>query len=530
MKVLVCDPLSTSGIESLKAIEGIEVSVQTGLEKSQLLSVVGEFDIIIVRSATRIDRDVLQAAKKVRLIARAGMGVDTIDVDAATEKGIIVMNTPAANAVSAAEHSMALILAMMRNLPFAHQDLKQGTWNRKKYTGSELAHKTLGLLGLGNVGRNVARYAKAFQMKVIAFDPFVQKESIEALGIEKVELEELYKRSDILSIHAVLNEHTRGMVGTAQLAHMKTGVRICNCARAEILNRHAMIEGLESGVIGGLALDVFESEPPAQDDPLIAHPKVVVTPHLGASTVEAQDQVMVTLVDQLKRYIEDDFILNGINVPAISHEKLQSIGPFLQLAFDMGSTLGQLVDASPRSIQIKVQSPSLEDKDLQPIANSGLAGFLKRQVSGRVNIVNAPMLAQERDVEWGVAFQSRPDASYTQLIEIHAKYAEGEQHSIRGMIAHRNQRRIVGFDGFEMEVQTKGSMLWLSNEDLPGIVGQWGSILGKENINISQVQVSSLENEAKALAVINIDSPAGPQVLQALRSIDKVYEVKQVHL
>ncbi|MEZ4704851.1 MAG: phosphoglycerate dehydrogenase [Bdellovibrionota bacterium] len=529
MKVLVCDAISSDGLKNLKAIPNLEIDVQTDLPKAQLLQIIPNYEIVIVRSSTLIDRDVIEAGSRLALVARAGMGVDTIDVPAATEKGVIVMNTPAANSVSAAEHSFALILAMVRNVPQAHQDLKQGVWNRKKYTGTELAHKTLGLLGLGNVGRYVGQFAKAFQMKVIAFDPFITDQAAQQLGVERVELDELYKRSDILSIHAVLNEKTKHMVSKDAVSKMKKGIRICNCARAEILDTQAMVQGLESGVIAGLALDVFETEPVPSDHPLVKHPQVVVTPHLGASTKEAQDQVMESLVDQLRRYVEEDFILNGINVPAISHEKLQTLGPFLQLAHEMGNIMGQLFDETASSIHIGIKSKNVEEKDLLPISHSALAGFLKQQVSGRVNIVNAPLLAQERNIQWGrLSFEV--ESNYRHVIELHITFAGGEQHILKGTIGTQNTPRIVQFDAFELEVRAKGCMLWLKNEDLPGIVGKWGSILGQKNINISQVQVSSVPKDRVALAVMNIDSPAGEEVLQALRGIENVFEVKQVHL
>lgn len=527
MKILVCDELTPGGVQAIRAIDGAQVEVKTGNSESQLVQLIKGFDAVVVRSATQITKSVIESGSNLKVIARAGMGYDNIDVQAATENGVVVMNTPAANSVAAAELAVAMMMALARKIVPAHSTLSTGKWNRKQFLGVELTGKTLGLLGLGNVGKNVAKRALGMEMNVLAHDPFVPEKVAKEIGVNLVSQDELFKKIDFLSIHTVLNDSTHHLINKHALKKMKPGACIINCARGGVLDEKALYEALESGKVKGAALDVFEQEPPDPKNPLLTHPNVIVTPHLGASTLEAQNEVGVAVADQLKAFFHDDIVLNGINVPAVSREVLAALGGYIELAEKLGSFLGQQVKSAAVEFSVECAGEIIK-YDTKPVGVAALRGFIQHFSSQPVNFVNAPHLAKDRGIRF-VHSQVDDAFNYMSLITVRVSLGK-EKKEVSGSIFGKNSQRMVRFNEFYVEVEPTGHLLVIHNEDKPGVLGNWATLLGKNKINISQMHLSLKKGKKPALAIVNIDSPAPVSVLEEFRGLESVQSVDQVHL
>jgi len=526
MKILVSDNLSKLGVEILQKESGIDVDVKTGLSKEELIKIIPEYDGLIVRSATKVTADVIEAADKLKVVGRAGVGVDNIDLEAAGKKGVIVMNAPDGNMITTAEHAMALMLSMSRNIPQANVSLKQDKkWSPKTFMGVELYGKTLGIIGLGRIGSVVAERAKGFAMKVVAYDPFVAKEQAEKIGVEIMELKELLERADFISLHSP-KVGDKPLLGKEELNAVKPGVRIINCARGELIDDAALIQAIKDGKVAQAALDVYAKEPLDPNSPLLSVPEIICTPHLGASTGEAQDKVAIAICDQLIDFLKNGTVRNAINMPSIDEETLKQIKPFLELASDLGQLASQLTEGP--ITQVKVQyNGEVANLNVQPITICALRGLLTRAVDG-VNMVNAPFIAKERGIEVQ-ELKSNEIKDYTSTIQVQVTTKKGSR-DITGSIFGKGDPRIVKFDQYYFEAVISKYMLILSNQDVPGVIGKLGNVLGKHSINIAGFHLGRLKEKGSAVAVINIDSPPTSETLRELRETPNVLEVHSVVL
>ncbi len=526
MKILISDNLSKSGIDLLRGYEQFDVDVRVGITPEDLKKIIGEYDGLIVRSETRVTADILNAADKMKVIGRAGTGVDNIDVPVATQKGIVVMNAAAGNSVTTAEHTISLMMSLARKIPQAHGKLKAGTWDKKSFMGTELAGKTLGVIGLGNIGKIVASRAIGLAMKVLAYDPFITREVAAKAGIELGSLDDIFQRADFITVHTPLTEETRGIIGEAAFAKMKDGVRIINCARGGLVDEEALYNAIKSGKVKGAALDVFVKEPVPTDHPLLTLDEVIVTPHLGASTSEAQDSVAVTIAEQVANYLANGAIAGAVNIPAVSPEALEHIRPYLTLGARLGSFLAQYFNQPVTDVQIRY-SGEVAAYDVRPITQAVLTGLLSG-VSARVNQVNASLIAEER----GLRITESKDLmaqDFTSLIEVIVKNAKGESR-VAGSIFGRADLRIVGIDSYRLEALPEGHMLVVLNDDQPGVVGRVGTFLGSRDVNIAQLYLSRNQAGGTALSAYQVDSALDAATLAELAAVDHVLSVKQIRL
>ena len=526
MKVLVADNLSQAGVEILKKESGIEVDVKTGMAKEELIETIPSYEGLIVRSATKVTADVIEAARNLKVIGRAGIGVDNIDVATAGKKGIIVMNAPEGNVITTAEHTMALMLSMSRNIPQARSALKdQKTWAPKKFMGKELHGKTLGIVGLGRIGTVVAERAKGFHMKILVFDPFISQEYAEKIGVEVVELHDLLKRSDYLTLHTP-SLGDKPLLGATEFNMVKPGLRIVNCARGTLIDDQALIEAIRSGKVAQAALDVYSKEPLPQESPLLELDEIICTPHLGASTEEAQEKVAVAICDQIINFLKHGNVVNAVNMPSIDADTLKKIQPYLKLGEDLGSFISQLTGDPISGVEIQYNGEVAEHR-VDPVTVSILKGMLSRSIDG-INMVNAPFIAKERGVEVKES-KSNEVHEYTSTIQVTTKTKSGE-HSVTGSVFGKGDSRIVKFDEFHFEAVLSQNMLVLNNMDVPGVIGNVGNVLGKNKINIAGFHLGRLAEGDKAVALINIDLPPTDQTLQALQETPNILNVHCVAL
>lgn len=525
MKVLVADNLSPTGIEILKNEEGIEVDVKTGMTKEELIAVIPQYHGLLVRSATKVRADVIEAATNLKVVGRAGIGVDNIDLEAAGKKGVIVMNTPEGNVITTGEHAMALMMSMSRNIPQANMSMRNKEWAPKKFMGVELFQKTLGIIGLGRIGSIVADRAKGFQMKILVFDPYIQKERAEKLGAEVVELKELLQRSDYISLHTpgLPDQH---LLGKKEFDLMKPGVRIVNCARGSLIDHEALIEAIKSKKVAQAALDVYEKEPLNPDSPLLKMDEIICTPHLGASTEEAQENVAVAVADQLIDYLKYGNVRNAINMPSIDAETLKQIQPYLVLGEDLGLLAAQLIDGPILKVEIQYNG-DIADLNVDPITTSVLKGLLSRSIDG-INMVNAPFIAKDRGIQVQES-KSNEVHEYTSTLQLQVKTKNGTR-DITGSIFGKGDPRIVKFDEYFLEAVLSPNMLVLNNKDVPGVIGNLGHALGKHNINVAGFHLGRLKEKSMAMAIINIDSPPTSEALRDLRETSSILSVNSVTL
>lgn len=527
-RILIPDDLSAAGLDLLRADPAISVTVAKKMPRAELLAQIGDYDALIVRSETKVDATVIEAGKKLRIIGRAGIGVDTIDVGAATHRGIIVMNTPQANTIATCEHTIAMMLALVRNIPQADASLRRGEWTRSKFMGAQLLGKTLGVIGFGRIGTQVARRAQAFGMEVIAYDPYVSEEAARANKIALVELDELLARSDIVTLHSSLNPGSRRLLDAAAIARMKTGARVVNVARGALVDADALCEALASGKLAGAALDVFEEEPPPADHPLFKLPNVVVTPHLGASTVEAQRDVSIQIAEQILDALHEREVRNAVNFPPIDPAALPLIRPWLRLAEKLGALQSSLISGRMERIEVEYRGADVAPH-IKPLAVALLRGLLVPVLGAeRVNYVNAPVIAEERGIIVSQAVDLT-SANYTNLISCRVTTDE-ETHTIAGVLFNGQQPRIVQIDGFVLDAVPEGLVLIVFSRDVPGVIGRIGTILGQSYVNIAEYRLGRTGPGDMALSFINVDTPAPEETLKALRALPEVVEVRQVTL
>lgn len=525
MKILVSDSISSKGVEILKKA-GLTVDVKTGLKPEELKNEIGKYDALIVRSATRVTADIIDAAKNLKVIGRAGSGLDNVDKDAATKRGIVVMNTPGGNTITTAEHTMALLFSMSRQIPQATTSMKQGKWEKKKFMGVELYNKTLGIIGLGNIGAHVARMAQGIGMNVITYDPFLNEEKARALGVKVAGLDELVENSDFITIHTPLTKETKGLINSRRISKMKDGVRLINSARGGIIDEKALYDALKSGKIAAAALDVFEKEPP-EGSPLLELDNIVCTPHLGAASAEAQENVAIAVAEQIVDYLVHGTIRNAVNFPSVSADVLPAIQPYVNLAERLGSFLSQSFDGGIKEIVVEYRG-EVAGFMLGPITAAVLKGILTPILEETVNFINAPVIAKERGIEVK-EITTAEAGNYHSMLAIKIETSKRKS-VVEGVLHGKQHPRIIKIDEFPVEVIPEGEMLVLSNNDKPGVIGNIGTLLGKNNINIARMQFGRVKPGGKSISVVSIDTPVSNEILAEIKKLPNVLSVKQIHL
>jgi len=521
MRILLAEPLAAGGINILQAQPGWEVIASNPKEYTQYLA---DADALIVRSGLIVDAKVLEQAPKLRVIGRAGVGVDNIDLPAATEAGVLVMNTPGGNAVSVAEHTIALMLSMARSIPAASASTKAGKWDKRKFMGTELRGKTLGIVGLGSVGREVVKRATAFEMRIVANDPYVNSQTAKSVGVELVDLPTLYAESDYITLHTALTPESNRMLSHDAFAKMKPGVRILNCARGELIDEEALRQGLESGKVAGAALDVFEQEPPAAGDPLLKIETLVATPHIGGSTEEAQETVGVRLAQQIVDYLQNGIAFNAVNLPALTPEQFKTLSPYSQLAERLGNFASYIAHGNPKTVRL-VYFGKLAELNTHLLRNAGLAGVLQRSLARKANSVNAMQIAADR----GLTIAERHDqrAAHTDTVRLELETDAG-QTTVEGAVL-LDRPRLLQVDGIQCEAPLEGNLTYVENEDVPGVIGYIGDVFGQNSINIATFALGRKKAGADAIGVVQTDQPVSDAVLSQLlknRAIKRANTVK----
>ncbi len=519
-KVLISDAMSPQA-EQIFISRGVEVTVKTDLKPEDLAKFINDFDGLAIRSSTKVTADILKGAKNLKVIGRAGIGVDNVDIPAATATGIVVMNTPYGNSITTAEHTIAMLMALARQIPQANASTHAGKWEKSKYMGQEIFGKTLGVIGCGNIGAIVADRAIGLKMKVIAFDPFLSAERAIEIGVEKVELEDLLPRADFITLHTPMTDGTRGIINKDSMAKMKKGVRLINCARGGLIVEADLKTAIESGHVAGAALDVFEEEP-AKANALFGLENVVCTPHLGASTVEAQENVALQVAEQMADFLLQGAVANAVNMPSVSAEDAPKLKPYMKLAEQLGSFAGQLTTGDTQEIEIEFEGlvASLNTKPLTALV---LAGFLKPSMEG-VNIVSAPARAKERGI---TVAETKRDKSkdFQTLIRVNVKSKSGA-HSVAGTIYGGEQPRLVTVDRVPVEAVLTSEMLFIKNLDKPGLIGAVGTLLGNANVNIADFNLGRMAGENKAIALISVDGTIDDSIIKAIDNLEQVERVQ----
>lgn len=527
-KVLVSDKLSEKGLKILEDCDHIDLDVKTGLKPEELREIIGEYEALIIRSGTKVTADILEAAGKLKLVGRAGIGVDNVDLGAASKHGVIVENTPSGNAVTTAEHAVAMMFAVSRMIPQATMSMKEGKWEKKKFIGSELCNKSLGVIGVGNIGKIVANRALGLKMKVLAFDPFLTPEAASKMGIELVDLPELFRRSDYITVHVPLNDKTRGLINQESFSKMKDGVYIINCARGGVVDEKDLLPALESGKVAGAALDVFETEPPDGDSELVKHPRVICTPHLGASTDEAQVNVAVEVAEQVVDFFSNGEVRNAVNFPSLSGELAKVLKPYLELGEKLGILQGSITEGNIRQINIEYTG-EIANYPMAPITSCVLKGIFEVALMDvGVNYVNAPVLAKERGIKVVESKVSEAEG-FTSLITVELETQDGKQ-IVCGTIFGTKHPRIVRVDDFYLEAVPEGNILLIRNIDKPGVIGSVGTLLGENGVNISRMQLGLSKDSGEALALYNVDTRVGDPVLKKLKELPNILSVKEFKL
>ncbi|HVU19838.1 MAG TPA: phosphoglycerate dehydrogenase [Rhizomicrobium sp.] len=516
-KVLIADKLSPAAVAIFKE-RGVDADVKTGLSKEELLKIVDQYDGIAIRSATKITADVIKAAKNLKVVGRAGIGVDNVDIPAATAAGVIVMNTPHGNSITTAEHAIALMMALARELPAANASTQAGKWEKNRFMGVELTGKVLGLVGAGNIGSIVADRAKGLRMRVIAFDPYLSPERAQTLGIEKVELNDLLARADFITLHTPLTNDTRNIISADAINKMKKGVRIVNCARGGLIDEKALKAALDSGHVAGAALDVFEEEP-ATTNILFGNDKIVATPHLGASTTEAQENVALQVAEQISDYLLTGAITNALNMPSISAEEAAKVRPWISLAEKLGAFAGQLTDTSIAGVEI-IYEGSAGALNTRALTQAALAGLLRPTLTD-VNMVNAPVVAKERGIKISEIRRGQQGA-YEGYIKITATLADDSTRRIAGTVFSDGRPRLIQVRDINLDAEFAPHMLYVINEDKPGMIGRLGTLLGNASVNIASFALGRTAPGSDAIALLEVDGGVDDATLAALRKLPHV--------
>ncbi len=518
-RVLLSDSLNPQGVEVFSRYPQLRVDIKTGLKPAELAEIIAPYHALVVRSSTKVTREVIERAESLRVIGRAGVGVDNIDLEAATRRGIVVMNSPLGNSVTTAEHALSMLMALARHIPAANAAVKAGRWERGKFTGVEVSNKTLGVIGLGNIGRIVAERAQGLKMKVIGYDPILTAEAAARIGVELVSLEQLYRRADFITVHAPLTRDTRGMVGAAAFALMKPGVRIINCARGGIVDEQALYEALRAGKVAGAALDVFVEEPPPKDHPLLQLDNVIATPHLGAATDEAQIQVAIDIAQQIAEFLLEGVIRHSVNMPALSPKELETLGPHLRLAECLGRLAAQLIAEAPVQITVGLGGEAAGLK-AEPITAAALKGLLSGFLDQEFNYVSAPFIARERGISVTES-RSRETTDYVNTLTLSVRTPAGT-HEVAGAVVGNRGLRLIRIDGYRVEAVPEGYFLMLHNRDVPGVVGAVGTMLGQAGINIAGLELGRDRVGGTALSLVEVDQPVPPEMLGRLRTLPAI--------
>ena len=525
-RVLVSDDLSPEAVRIL-ADAGLDVDVKVGLPAAELEAIIGVYDALAVRSATKVTARLLERADRLRVIGRAGVGVDNVDLDAATRRGVVVMNTPGGSSVTVAELALAMILSLYRHVPSATASVKAGRWEKKRFQGREIAGKTLGVVGIGNIGSVLVERAIAMKMRVVAYDPFITPEAAAKMGAELVELDRLWHEADVVSLHVPLTDQTRHLVGAVTLAKMKKGSILVNCARGGIVDEQAVAASLAAGHLGGAALDVYEKEPPDKAHPLFAFDSFVCTPHIGASTEEAQSAVAVAVAEQLVAYLRDGVVKNAVNVPGLPKEVLDQLAPYLPLAEKLGSAAAQLAPQGPTEVAIEVAG-ELSAIPMRPLAARALVGLLRHFLDTPVNEVNASAIARDRGIAVREVRSAEPH-DWVSLVTLVVK-GQGGETRVAGTVYGKREARIVRVNAFRVEAVPSGHVIVVENDDAPGVVGNLGTAIAAAGVNIARISLSRLEDRSGAFSFLNVDSPPAPEVLERLRALPHVRSVRALIL
>lgn len=525
MRILVSDNLSKKGIDILKSA-GFDVDVKTGMSADELKACIGKYHGIVIRSATKMTAEVIAAADNLKVIGRAGSGLDNVDKAAATKKGIVVMNTPGGNTVTTAEHTIALMVSLARNIPQATASMKGGRWEKKKFMGVELYNKTLGIVGLGQIGSQVARKARGLEMHIIAYDPFLSEEKAKDMGIEKVSVEEVFRRADFITIHTPLTSETRNLINKDTIQMMKPGVRIINCARGGIVNEKDLREAIAEGKVAGAALDVFEKEPP-EDYSSLALDGIICTPHLGAATAEAQENVALAVAEQIVDYLRFGTIRNAVNFPSIPQDQVPTLTPYIKLAEGLGSFATQVFEGGIADVTLEYRGQAAE-MSTEPVTIAAIKGLLTPILEETVNFVNAPLIAKERGIE--VKETKSADAGeYHSMLTIRVG-AKGKSRSFSGTLFGRRDPRIILVDSFPVEIIPEGTILVMDNKDKPGVIGNIGTYLASRGVNIAWMHFGRETVGGLAISVVCVDTPVSEEGLAEIRKMPNILSAKQVFL
>lgn len=527
-RILVSDALSEEGLGILKNA-GLEVDYRPDISQEDIAKEISAYDALVIRSRTTVTREILENAKNLKVVGRAGVGLDNVDVPAATEKGVIVMNTPNGNTISTAEHTMAMMTSLARSIPQADRGMHEGKWEKKKFIGVELYNKTLGVCGFGRIGSEVARRAQAYGMKIMAYDPFINEEVVKRMGVQKATVDEICQQADFITVHSPLSPQTKGLLNKERFAMMKKGVRVLNCARGGIIDEAALLEALQNGTVAGAALDVFEVEPLPEDHPFRSMDNVVMTPHLGAATSEAQEGVARDVAEQIVDVLTGKMIRNAINAPSVDPAILEQIQPFISLARRMGSFMFQFLTKPAKTIQV-YYSGSVLDYPVASITNAAVIGFLENMVSGSVvNFVNAHSIAKDRGIE--VIEQTSTNLyNFANLITLEITSTDGSKQFIGGTLFTRDSPRIVMLNDKFFDVLPEGELIVIENKDQPGIIGMVGTVLGKHNVNIAQMTWGRTSPGSDAITVINVDQAVTPEVIKEIEELPKIISARLIRI
>ncbi|MDA8084899.1 MAG: phosphoglycerate dehydrogenase [Nitrospiraceae bacterium] len=525
MKVLVSDNISPKGVEILKKA-GLEVDVKTGMKPEELKACIGNYHGLVIRSATKVTEEIIGAASNLKVIGRAGSGLDNVDKAAASKKGIVVMNTPGGNTVTTAEHTMAMLFSVARMIPQATASMKAGKWEKKKFMGVELFNKTLGILGLGAIGGQVAKKALGLEMNIIAYDPFLSAEKAREMGIKKVSVQEIFTESDFITIHTPMTAETKNLINRDTIATMKNGVRIINCARGGIINEQDLYEALKSGKVAGAGLDVFEKEPP-DGNPLLTLDNLVCSPHLGASTEEAQENVALAVAEQIADYLVHGTIRNAVNFPSIPNDQVPRLQPYITLAEKLGSFCSQIFAGGAKEIVVEYHGDAAA-VNTAPVTIAALKGYLSPILLESVNFVNAPFIAKERGIEVKEV-KSSEAGDYQSMIALRIKSNDKESY-IAGTLFSKKDPRVILIDTFKVEIVPDDVLLLIYNNDKPGVIGNIGNTLGRNNINIARMHFGRESAGGIAISVVSIDSTPSAEVIDEIRKLPNILSVHQICL
>jgi len=527
-KVLVSDPISDLGIQQLVDAADVTIDKKTGLSEDELVAIIGEYDALLVRSQTRVTAKIMEAGKSLKVVGRAGVGVDNIDLNAATQLGIIVINAPDGNTITTCEHTFAMMMALARHIPQAYMKTVGGEWDRKSFLGVELRNKTFGVLGMGRIGSEVAKRAKAFGMDIMGYDPFMTEERAEKLGVKLASVDEIVRNADFMTVHTPLTPETRHMIGKAQFEVMKKGMRIVNCARGGIIDELALVEAIDAGIVAGAAFDVFESEPPAADHPFLNHPKIIVTPHLGASTVEAQENVAIDVSEQVLHILRNEPFMNAVNMPPIPANLQNKLQPYFTLGEKLGNFIAQATDGAVTEIVVGYAG-ELAEVDTQPLTRHIVRGVLSHHLgSEQVNVVNSLHLAKVRDVNI-VIQKSHAAKDFTNLVTVSLR-TKKEERTAAGTLLTGYGPRIVQIDRYPVDVTPNGNFILIAHNDKPGIIGRVGTLLGSNDVNIATMQVGRHVEGGAAIMVLRVDKETPKDVLAQLAALPELTSAKEIKI